>query len=44
MVTFSGSVVRATGSGRDSINVTFSSGRDDKSEAGKSAGEQPTIT
>ena len=44
LVTLSGSVVRAEGSGKDSINVTFSSGIVDKRDAGRSTGEHPTMT
>lgn len=38
-----GRVVSETGRGNDSINVTFSRGRLERREAGRSSGEQPTI-
>lgn len=44
LVTFSGRVVSAAGSGKDSIKVTLSRGSVDRRAAGRSAGEQPTIT
>ena len=44
LVTLSGSVVMAEGIGKDSINVTFSSGIVDKRDAGRSTGEHPTMT
>lgn len=44
LVTFRGSVVSAEGSGTDSISVTLSSGRADNRAAGRSTGEQPTMT
>ena len=43
-VTFRGSVVSAAGNGTDSMSVTFSRGRLDKSAAGRSTGEHPTTT
>jgi hypothetical protein len=44
LVILTGSVVRVVGSGSDSTNVTLSSGKFDRSEAGKSAGEHATMT
>ena len=44
LVTLMGRVVRESGSGMDSTRVTFSRGRFDRSEAGRSAGEHATMT
>lgn len=44
LVILIGNVVRDVGSGIDSISVTFSSGRFDRSDAGRSVGEQATMT
>lgn len=44
LVTLIGSVVRAVGNGIDSTKVTFSKGRFDRSEAGRSVGEHATMT
>lgn len=43
LVILSGRVVNTVGSGIDSMSVTFSNGMEERSDAGRSAGEQPTI-
>lgn len=44
LVTLIGSVVRDVGNGNDSTRVSFSSGRFDSSDAGRSVGEHATMT